>query len=141
RGPAAHDTCLWLRKVEGLADGKRELPASLQTALSTLFFRLVDTTRGTSLGETDDVRWLGPFAAWWALVIDRPAMLLQLGTALPMMAQSALETCCAQADKLRGIVSSGQETAGAWGAAASEAMSGLNAQETELATPLHGLPK
>jgi hypothetical protein len=29
--------------------------------------------------------WLGPFAAWWALVIDRPKMLEQLATALPMM--------------------------------------------------------
>ena len=75
RGPTAHDTCLWLRKVEGLTDGTRELPASLKTALSALFWRLVDTTRGTALGEVDDVEWLGPFAAWWALVIDRPATL------------------------------------------------------------------
>jgi hypothetical protein len=78
RGPTAHDTCLWLRKLEGLADGSRELPRALASALSTLFWRLVDTTRGTALGEVDDVEWLGPFAAWWALVIDRPAMLLQL---------------------------------------------------------------
>ena len=32
RGPTAHDTCLWLRKVEGLADGSRELPAPLKGA-------------------------------------------------------------------------------------------------------------
>ena len=25
RGPTAHDTCLWLRKLEGLVDGSREL--------------------------------------------------------------------------------------------------------------------
>src|SRR5262249_44020135 len=85
RGPTAHATCLWLRKIEGLADGSRELPHALGSALSKLFWRLVDTTRGTTLGEVDDVHWLGPFAAWWALVIDRPAMLLPLGNALPMM--------------------------------------------------------
>jgi len=94
RGSAAHDTCLWLRKLDGLADGSRELPDALQGALSALFWRLVDTTRGTALGEVDDVHWLGPFAAWWALVIDRPAMLQQLATALPMMAASALTQCC-----------------------------------------------
>src|SRR6185437_9319040 len=59
RGPTAHDTCLWLRKLEGLADGTREVPAPLQAVLSALFWRLVDTTRGTALGEVDDVRWLG----------------------------------------------------------------------------------
>ena len=55
RGPTAHDTCLWLRKLEGLADGSRELPAALKGALSALFWRLVDTTRGTALGEVDDL--------------------------------------------------------------------------------------
>ncbi|HEX4514997.1 MAG TPA: serine/threonine-protein kinase, partial [Polyangiaceae bacterium] len=140
RGPTAHATCLWLRKVEGLADGSRDVQPALESALSTLFWRLVDTTRGTALGEVDDVQWLGPFAAWWALVIDRPAMLLQLGTALPMIAQTALETCCAQADKLRGIVASGQD-AGAWGPAAIEAIASLNAQDTELASALQGLAK
>src|SRR5262249_53357444 len=68
RGPTAHDTCLWLRKLRGLADGSRELPPSLESALSTLFWRLVDTTRGTALGEVHDVRWLRPFAAAWAPV-------------------------------------------------------------------------
>src|SRR5262249_14385436 len=29
RGPTAHDTCLWLRKIQGLADGSRELPPAL----------------------------------------------------------------------------------------------------------------
>jgi serine/threonine-protein kinase len=140
RGPTAHATCLWLRKVEGLADGSRDVQPALESALSTLFWRLVDTTRGTALGEVDDVQWLGPFAAWWALVIDRPAMLLQLGTALPMIAQTALETCCAHADKLRGIVASGQD-AGAWGPAAIEAIASLNAQDTELASALQGLAK
>src|SRR5580704_2698187 len=117
RGPTAHDTCLWLRKLEGLADGSRELPDALRGALSALFWRLVDTTRGTALGEVDDVRWLGPFAAWWALVIDRPDVLLQLATALPMMAEGALARCCEQADALRSAVSSGAAD-GEWGPAA-----------------------
>ena len=38
RGPTAHDTCLWLRKLEGLADGSRELPDALKNALSALFW-------------------------------------------------------------------------------------------------------
>ena len=50
-------------------------------------------------------RWLGPFAAWWALVIDRPAMLVKLATALPMMAHSALLECCEHAEALRAAIS------------------------------------
>jgi serine/threonine-protein kinase len=138
RGPTAHETCLWLRKIEGLADGSRELPASLKGALSTLFWRLVDTTRGTALGEVDDVRWLGPFAAWWALVIDRPAVLQQLATALPMMAEGALARCVERAEALRAVVASGAE-GGKWGAAAAEALASLHAEETELAQALTGL--
>ena len=135
RGPTAHETCLWLRKLEGLADGSRDLPPALQTALSTLFWRLVDTTRGTSLGETDDVHWLGPFAAWWALVIDRPAMLLQLATALPIMEGDALARCCQQAEALRTSLSSGTPN-GAWGHDVAEALAALHAEETELAQAL-----
>jgi len=138
RGPTAHATCHWLRKLEGLADGSRPLPPPLKNALSTLFWRLVDTTRGTALGEVDDVEWLGPFAAWWGLVIDRPAMLLQLGTALPMMSAAALEKCCAQAEALRSAVSMGQAD-GAWGPSAFEAVASLHAQDTELAFALRGL--
>jgi hypothetical protein len=138
RGPTAHDTCLWLRKLEGLADGSRELPPPLKGALSALFWRLVDTTRGTALGEVDDVRWLGPFAAWWALVIDRPAMLLQLATALPMMAEGALALCCERAEALRTAVSSGASD-GEWGPSAAEALATLHAEETELAHALSGL--
>jgi serine/threonine-protein kinase len=138
RGPTAHDTCLWLRKLEGLADGTRDLPAPLKGALSTLFWRLVDTTRGTALGEVDDVRWLGPFAAWWALVIDRPAMLLQLATALPMMAPGALDRCCEQAEALRTAVSLGLDD-GQWGSSAAEALEALHAGDTELALALSGL--
>jgi serine/threonine-protein kinase len=138
RGPAAHDTCLWLRKLEGLADGSRELPDALKNALSALFWRLVDTTRGTALGEVDDVRWLGPFAAWWALVIDRPAMLQQLATALPMMAEGALTRCCEQAEALRTAVSSGAPD-GSWGEAAAQALEALHADDTELAHALSGL--
>ena len=140
RGPTAHDTCLWLRKLDGLADGSRELPDSLKGALSALFWRLVDTTRGTALGEVDDVRWLGPFAAWWALVIDRPAMLQQLATALPMMAPGALTQCCEQAEALRGAVSSGLAD-GMWGLAASEALALLHADDTELSQALSGLSR
>ena len=138
RGPTAHDTCLWLRKIEGLADGARELPAPLKSALSTLFWRLVDTTRGTALGEVDDAKWLGPFAAWWALVIDRPAMLKQLATALPMLATSALEQCAESAEVLRTVVASGLED-GAWGQDAKTALEALHAEDTELAQALEGL--
>jgi serine/threonine-protein kinase len=138
RGPTAHDTCLWLRKVEGLADGSRVLPAPLESALSTLFWRLVDTTRGTALGEVDDVEWLGPFAAWWALVIDRPTMLLKLAQALPMIAEGALAKCCDHAETLRTAVSSGIAD-GDWGASASEALASLHAEDTELAVALAGL--
>ncbi len=140
RGPTAHDTCLWLRKIHGLADGSRELPTALKNALSSLFWRLVDTTRGTSLGEVDDVRWLGPFAAWWALVIDRPAMLTQLGTALPMMAPEALASCCDRAEVLRTTVSTGHAD-GVWGHAAAEALVSLHAEDTELAVALGGLAR
>ena len=139
RGPTAHDTCLWLRKLEGL-DGGRELPPALKNALSTLFWRLVDTTRGTALGEVDDVRWLGPFAAWWALVIDRPALLLQLATALPMMAPGALERCCERAEALRTAVSSGADEGG-WGEAATRELTELHADDTELAHALGGLAR
>jgi hypothetical protein len=138
RGPTAHDTCHWLRKIHGLADGSRELPGPLKSALSTLFWRLVDTTRGTALGEVDDIEWLGPFAAWWALVIDRPAMLLQLATALPMMAEGALARCCERAELLRTAVSSGSAD-GEWGAAAAEALESLHAENTELSHALTGL--
>jgi hypothetical protein len=138
RGPAAHDTCLWLRKLEGLADGSRELPAPLKAALSAVFWRLVDTTRGTALGEVDDVRWLGPFAAWWALVIDRPEVLLQLATALPMIVPEALARCCEQAEALRTAVSLGLED-GQWGSSAAEALEALHADDTELAHAMAGL--
>ncbi|HSU38102.1 MAG TPA: serine/threonine-protein kinase [Polyangiaceae bacterium] len=138
RGPTAHDTCHWLRKLDGLADGSRELPPPLQAALSAIFWRLVDTTRGTALGEVDDVEWLGPFAAWWALVIDRPAMLLQLATALPMLAEGALARCCERAEVLRDSVASGGAD-GEWGPAAAEALESLHAQSTELAHALSRL--
>jgi eukaryotic-like serine/threonine-protein kinase len=138
RGPTAHATCRWIRKIEGLADGSRELPAPLRSALSAVFWRLVDTTRGTALGEVDDVQWLGPFAAWWALVIDRPAMLQQLATALPMIAEGALEKCCALADDIRATVASGLED-GAWGATAQQSLEELHANDTELSLALLGL--
>lgn len=138
RGPTAHDTCLWLRKLKGLVDGSRELPAPLAGALSALFWRLVDTTRGTALGEVDDVRWLGPFAAWWGLVIDRPLVLLQLATALPMMAPDALARCCEQAEALRMAVCTGVADGG-WGPTAATALSELHADDTELALALTGM--
>jgi eukaryotic-like serine/threonine-protein kinase len=140
RGPTAHETCLWLRKLEGLADGTREFSVPLKGALSTLFWRLVDTTRGTALGEVDDVRWLGPFAAWWALVIDRPAMLLQFANALPMIERSALQQCCEQAEALRTAVSSGLPD-GQWGQKAAPALDALHAVDTELTHALAGLSR
>jgi serine/threonine-protein kinase len=138
RGSTANDTCLWLRKVDGLVGGSRELPAPLKSALSSLFWRLVDTTRGTALGEVDDVRWLGPFAAWWALVIDRPAVLLQLATALPLIADGALALCCDKAQTLRSAVSSGGGD-GEWAADALGALKVLHADGTELAHALSSL--
>jgi len=140
RGPTAHDTCLWLRKLDGLTDGTRDMPAPLRGALSSLFWRLVDTTRGTSLGEVDDVEWLGPFAAWWALVIDRPAVLQQLATALPMIKDGVLEECCTVADETRTALSSGQAD-GEWGYAVMAALSKLKARDTELAESLGGFAK
>jgi serine/threonine-protein kinase len=138
RGPTAHDTCQWLRKLEGLADASRTLPSELESALSAVLWRLVDTTRGTALGEVDDLEWLGPFAAWWALVIDRPAMLQKLATALPMMAEAALERCCQQAEALRTAVSPGVADGG-WGERATEALRSLHAGDTALAHALGGL--
>src|SRR5262249_46158868 len=130
----------WLRKIEGLADGSREIPPPLRTALSKLFWRLVDTTRGTTLGEVDDIQWLGPFAAWWALVIDRPTMLLPLATALPIMAVGALERCCAEAEALRTALSSGAVD-GEWGPQAASAMAALHAEGTGLAFGLTELAR
>ena len=138
RGRTAHDTCLWLRKLEGLSDDSREMPPALRNVLSALFWRLVDTTRGTALGEVDDVEWLGPFAAWWALVIDRPTVLQQLATALPMMAKGALTLCCERAETLQTVVSYGGE-AGEWGAAAASALADLHAGGTELSHSLDAL--
>jgi hypothetical protein len=138
RGATAHDICLWLRKVEGLGDGARVLPQPLKASLSAVFWRLVDTTRGAALGEVDDARWLGPFAAWWALVIDRPGTLRALGTALPMLAEGALEQCCAEAERLRASVSNGSAD-GAWGTAAAGSLGALFAEDTELAQALLAL--
>jgi hypothetical protein len=137
-GPLVHDTCQWLRKVEGLADGTRTLPAELESALSPLFWRLVDTTRGSALGEVDDIAWLGPFAAWWALVIDRPAMLARLATALPMLSTAALSHCCERAESLRSIVSAGSPDGG-WTAEAKESLEALWAVDTELGHALLNL--
>ena len=138
RGPTAFDTCVWLSQLEGVADGSRQMSAELQDALSATFWRLVDTTRGTSLGAVDDVEWLGPFAAWWALVIDRPAMLRQLGTALPMIREGVLERCCELADATRAVVAQGAPD-GQWGEEAEAALSELHAADTELAKSLTGL--
>jgi serine/threonine-protein kinase len=139
-GPTAHDTCLWLRKLEGLTDSSRELPPPIKSALSSILWRVVDTTRGTTLGIGDDIRWLGPFAAWWALVIDRPAVLQQLATALPMMATSALTHCVEQAEALRTAASSG-EADGGWGLSAAKALEALHAEGTELAHALAALAR
>lgn len=140
RGPTAHATCLWLRKLEGLVDGSRELPHPVEAALATLLWRLVDTTRGSALGEVEDARWLGPFAAWWALVIDRPAVLLKLATALPMIAEEALASCCAHAQALRSALEASAADGSFW-PAASEALEALYAGETELGAALAELAR
>ncbi len=138
RGPTAHATCLWLRKIEGIADGSREIPWELEAELGAVFWRLVDTTRGTALGAVDDVEWLGPFAAWWALVIDAPDMLRQLAHALPMIRAEALTKCYTLADEIRLAVSSGLAD-GEWGPDARRALEELHALDTELAQALTGL--
>ena len=84
------------------------------------------------------MRWLGPFAAWWALVIDRPATLLQLATALPMMAEGALAKCCEKAEELRAAVSSGNDVA-SWDWVADTLLESLHADDTELAQALSAL--
>jgi len=139
RGKTAHDTCLWLRKLEGLSDGSRELPSSVGSALSSLFWRLVDTTRGTALGEVDDVEWLGPFAAWWALVIDNPAVLQRLATALPMIADGALEKCTELAGKVRASLGADDTDDGTWADEVMGHLAELHAHETELGEALRGL--
>ncbi len=158
RGPTAHHTCLWLRKVDGLVDGSRLLPPRLSMAMSALLWRLVDTTRGTALGEFDDLRWLGPFAAWWALVIDRPTTLLQLARALPMIDAKALERAAELADVIRGSVSvetpratissdvAGRRDSfrpkaadGVWQETVAHALGELHATDTELARALLGM--
>jgi len=63
---------------------------------------------------------------------------LQLATALPMMAEGALASCCERAEALRTAVSSGAAD-GQWGASAAEALTSLHAGETELAHALAGL--
>ncbi len=141
RGETAHDTCLWLRKLEGLSDGSRTMPPSVQSSLSALFWRLVDTTRGTSLGEVDDVKWLGPFAAWWGLVIDRPAILQQLAHALPMIADGVLETCCRLADEVGAVLTPDDAEPGSWGDAAAAKLAELQAEDTELAASLGGFAR
>ncbi|MCA9706517.1 MAG: serine/threonine protein kinase [Myxococcales bacterium] len=140
-GTTAHATCLWLRKLEGLSDGSRDFPPALERALSELFWRLVDATRGTTRGiDDDDEEWLGPFAAWWALVIDRPAVLLRLANALPMVVESALLSSCEQAEILRDAVSSGGTDA-QWILEADTALRALHASETELAQALASLAR
>lgn len=138
RGPTAHSTCLWLRKIEGAADGSRQIPPALEAELGAVFWRLVDTTRGTALGAVDDVEWLGPFAAWWALVIDAPDMLSKLAHALPMIRPEALTKCYTLADEIRLAVSSGLAD-GEWGPDARRALEQLHALDTELSHALTGL--
>ncbi|MEM6992933.1 MAG: protein kinase, partial [Myxococcota bacterium] len=140
-GPTAHLTCRWLRKLEGLSDGSRAFPPELERALSEVFWRLVDSTRGTARGiDDDDIEWLGPFAAWWALVIDRPAVLRRLANALPMVLDSALAFCCERAEVLRTAVSSAA-TNTAWDHEARAALASLHAAKTELSHALGGLAK
>ncbi|MCX4243963.1 serine/threonine-protein kinase [Paraliomyxa miuraensis] len=140
-GSTAHRTCLWLRKLEGLSDGSRTFPPVLERALSEVFWRLVDATRGTARDiDDDDEEWLGPFAAWWALVIDRPVVLRRLANALPMVHDRALELCCEQADVLRTAVSSGA-TSKDWIVQADVALEKLHTGQTELAHGLVGLAR
>lgn len=133
KGAVAHQACGWLRKVNGLTTGTRTVSPGLQSALAGLLWRLVDTTRGTSLGELEDLQWLGPFAAWWALVIDRPAVLRALAAALPMADPVAIERACTLADALRTAVVT--EVPVRWNDV-HEALTRLHARDTELAQAL-----
>jgi hypothetical protein len=65
-------------------------------------------------------------------------VLLQLATALPMMAAGALARCCEHAEALRTAVSSAEADEG-WGFSAEEALASLHASDTELARALTGL--
>lgn len=74
-------------------------------------------------------------------MIDRPAMLAQIGSALPMMAQSALDHCCAKADALRAALTADPAAAldGRWRPEAAAEMAALHADDTELWVALLGL--
>jgi hypothetical protein len=137
RGWTAHHTCRWLREVQGL-DGARALPPPLLDALASLLWRLVDATRGTFLGAEDDLRWLGPFAAWWALVIDRPAALEQVASALPMLSPDALESCSILAEEIRGALRADPVRAceGRWLAGVRRSLADLQAGDTRLAAAI-----
>jgi serine/threonine-protein kinase len=67
-------------------------------------------------------------------------MLVELATALPMMAKEALTTCCAEAAALRATLD-GADTEGGWGPAAKEALGRLRAEGTELAAALDGFAR
>jgi hypothetical protein len=138
RGWTAHRTCLWLRGIDGLTDGSRALSPALLDALASLLWRLVDATRGTFLGAEDDVRWLGPFAAWWALVIDRPAVLEQVASALPMLSPDALERCSILAEEIRGALRADPARAceGRWLETVRRSLAELEAGDTRLASAL-----
>jgi hypothetical protein len=134
RGRVVYDTCQWLRRMQGLVDGDRTFPGPLEEALSALLWRLVDSTRGTALGEVNDQEWLGPFAAWWSLVIDRPDVLRKLASALPMMSADALEVCCEQAEALRELLGAGPEPS--WADEITIFLEVLHADDTELSVAL-----
>ncbi|MDW8361383.1 MAG: serine/threonine-protein kinase [Myxococcales bacterium] len=137
RGAAAFDACRWLRQLDPARDRGAGTEA-FRRALSGLFWRLVDGTQGTALGEVDDVEWLGPFAAWWGLVVDRPAVLRALADALPLLSPDALEQCCAHAEALRAGLE-GAAPNGVWASQVRDALGALRADATELAAALLGL--
>jgi len=73
-------------------------------------------------------------------VIDRPAMLLKLAMALPMIGEGVLASCCEHAEALRTAVSSGVANGG-WGPAAAAALASLKAEGTELAFALEAFAR
>lgn len=139
QGSQAHAICRWLIKLEGTSGGTQGFSDPLQRALSSLFWRLVDTTRGTALGAVDDVEWLGPFATWWALVIEKPGMLIQLANALPMIRHEALERCATLAGELRETLAQDSGGSGAFLRQATRTLKELFADQTELGASLLGL--
>jgi hypothetical protein len=137
RGPTAHDTCLWLRKLEGLADGSRELPPSSRPRSARSSG--ASSTPRAAPRSARSTTWpgSGPSPRGGRSSSTAPRCWSQLATALPMMAGGARAVLRA-AEVLRTAVSSGRRR-GRWGAAPPRRSPGAARPDTELAHALGGL--